>query len=268
MTIGADGRELITSRDGLSVDADVKCVLNVAVTLAAGGRHTEFVDGRLRIVRRKDGVRTVAICADSSLHGAAFDGAAVNAFLIGHEGLRTYAVRLHEELLSVAAAACGRDMGVIDRGIRVAASQYRVCVSVAVKTIRRHFAGGRAPCMHAVFIGTGCTGVATDAENLLRRSLMHEALYVLVAIDAGKLHGTVDRVLKLLAIHEQRNRLTVDVLGQRCLAVASQAVLVFELVLGANGEGRAQQRQRERTEQDPAGNLHDYEETPDAVVSP
>jgi hypothetical protein len=39
-------------------------------------------------------------------------------------------------------------------------------------------------------------------------------------------------------------------------------------VLGTNGEGRAQQKERKRTEQDPAGNFHAYEETPDAFGSP
>jgi hypothetical protein len=32
-------------------------------------------------------------------------------------------------------------------------------------------------------------------------------------------------------------------------------------VLGASGEGRAQQKDRKRTEQDSAGNFHGYEET-------
>jgi hypothetical protein len=36
-------------------------------------------------------------------------------------------------------------------------------------------------------------------------------------------------------------------------------------VLGASGEDRAEQRDREGTEQDPAGRFHAYEETPDAI---
>jgi hypothetical protein len=36
-------------------------------------------------------------------------------------------------------------------------------------------------------------------------------------------------------------------------------------VLGASGEGRAQQKECERTEQDSAGNFHAIEETPAAT---
>ena len=75
-------------------------------------------------------------------------------------------------------------------------------------------------------------------------------------------------MLEFFAIHEQRNRLSVDVFGQRCVAVAREAVFVFQLMLGTNGEGRAQQKDRERTEQDPAGTFHEYEETLDEVSSP
>ena len=91
---------------------------------------------------------------------------------------------------------------------------------------------------------------------------MREALHVLVAVHACKLHRAVDGVLELLAIHKQRNLLAIHVFGQGVVAVASEAIFVFQLVLGASGEGRAQQKEHERTEQDPAGNFHDYEETP------
>jgi hypothetical protein len=78
----------------------------------------------------------------------------------------------------------------------------------------------------------------------------------------------VDRVLKLLAIDKQGHLFSIDVLRQRGVTVAGEAVFVFELMLGANGERRAQQKERERTEQDSAGNFHGYEETLDALRSP
>ena len=109
--------------------------------------------------------------------------------------------------------------------------------------------------------------MTTCAKDLLRRSLVREALHVLVAIDTRKLHRAVDGVLKLLAIHKERDLFAVHIFCQRCVAVAGEAVFIFELVLGASGEDRAEQKDREGTEQDPAANFHAYEETPDAIRS-
>jgi hypothetical protein len=64
-------------------------------------------------------------------------------------------------------------------------------------------------------------------------------------------------VLKFLTVDEEGDRLAVDVFGQRAVAMAGEAVFVFEFVLGTSGEGRAQQKESERTEQDSAGNFHD-----------
>jgi hypothetical protein len=50
--------------------------------------------------------------------------------------------------------------------------------------------------------------------------------------------------------------------------VAGEAVLILQLVLGANGKGRAQQKECERTEQGSAGILHVYEETPLVIPLP
>ena len=43
--------------------------------------------------------------------------------------------------------------------------------------------------------------------------------------------------------------------------MAAEAVFIFQFVLGASGEGRAQQKENARREQDSAGNFHAYEET-------
>lgn len=43
--------------------------------------------------------------------------------------------------------------------------------------------------------------------------------------------------------------------------MAGETVFIFQLVLGASGEGRAQQKECERTEQDSAGNFHGDQET-------
>jgi hypothetical protein len=43
--------------------------------------------------------------------------------------------------------------------------------------------------------------------------------------------------------------------------MAGEAIFIFQLVLGASGDNRAQQKECERTEQDSAGNFHVIEET-------
>ena len=96
---------------------------------------------------------------------------------------------------------------------------------------------------------------------------MRETLHVFVAVNAGKLHRAVDGVLEFLAINKQRDLFAVQVLAQRVVAVASEAIFVSELMLGTNGEDRAEQKEHQRTEQDPAGSFHGYEETPDATES-
>lgn len=110
--------------------------------------------------------------------------------------------------------------------------------------------------------------VAGFTGDFFRCRFVHQALHVIVAVDAGQLHRSVYGVLKLLAIYEERDWLSIDIFGQRCLAMTGEAVLIFEFVLGANGEGRAQQKENRSTEQNPAGNFHAYEETLAAVISP
>ena len=68
-------------------------------------------------------------------------------------------------------------------------------------------------------------------------------------------------------IDEEDDRLAVHVGGEGRVTVAGEAVFVLQLVLGASGEGRAQQKECERTEQDSAGNFHAdaLRTTPDVV---
>ena len=63
-------------------------------------------------------------------------------------------------------------------------------------------------------------------------------------------------MLQLLRVDEERNGLAVDVSGEGGVTVAGEAVFIFQLVLGASGDCRAQQKERKRTEQDSAGNFH------------
>ena len=71
----------------------------------------------------------------------------------------------------------------------------------------------------------------------------------------------VDGMLELFRVDEERDGLAVHVFGESGVTMTSEAVFIFQLVLGASGEGRAQQKECERTEQDSAGNFHGDQET-------
>lgn len=156
----------------------------------------------------------------------------------------------------MAAAAGCRNVGVIDGGIGSAAGEYLVSATMAVLAICGDLSAGDDFGMGAVGVGILSVRVAVDAEDLLRRRFVGEALHVFVAVHAGELHGGVYGVLEFFGIDKERDGLAVHVGGQRRIAVAGEAVFVFQFVLGAGGEGRAQQKERERTEQDSAGNFH------------
>jgi len=128
---------------------------------------------------------------------------------------------------------------------------------MAVLAIGGDAAGGRYPGMHAVRVCILRIGMAAPTKHFLWRCVVRKGLDVLVAVHACKLHRAVNGMLELLPIHKQRDLLAIYVFGQGVVAVASEAVFVFRLMLGAIGESRAQQKDRERTEQDSAGNFHD-----------
>ena len=122
--------------------------------------------------------------------------------------------------------------------------------------------------MRTVRVGILRIHVAIGTTHLGRRRLMRKALHILVAVDARKLHGAVDGVFELFCVDEEGDGLAVDVGRERRITVAGEAVFIFQLVLGASGEGRAQQKECERTEQDSAGNFHAIEKTPMAMCAP
>ena len=148
------------------------------------------------------------------------------------------------------------NIGVIDRRIGISARQHLVGISMAVLTICRGLAGSGDLCMRTVRVGVLRVSMAIGAQHFLRRRLVRKALHILVAVHAGQLHGAVNRVLHLFCIDEERHRLSVHVGGEGRVTVAGEAIFIFQLVLGASGEGRAQQKEYERTEQDSAGNFH------------
>ena len=105
----------------------------------------------------------------------------------------------------MAAPAGIGNVGVIHRGVWIAAGQHFVGVSMTVLAIGGGFAGGRDLRMRAVRVGVLRISMAIGAENLLGRRLVRKALHVLVAVHAGQLHGDVDGVLELFCIDEQRD---------------------------------------------------------------
>lgn len=139
----------------------------------------------------------------------------------------------------------------------MAARQYLVSIAMAVLAIGGDFSSGDDLRMRAVRVRIFCASVTARAKHFLRRSLVPQALHIVVAVNAGKLHRAVDRMLQFLPIDKQRDLLAIHVFGQRVVTVTGEAVLVFQLVLGTSGEGRAQQKDHERTEQYSAGNFHD-----------
>jgi len=150
----------------------------------------------------------------------------------------------------------------------MAASQNCVGISMAILACGADGALTSNFRVQAVRISVRSRGMASDTGDLLRSVIVYKALYVLMAIDASEFHRAMDRMLKLLAVYKKRHLLAVDVFVERRFAVAYEAVFIFELVLGMRWEDPAQRKDRERTEQDPAGNFHAYEETPDGIWSP
>ena len=114
VTVSARRGHLIAMRERLPVYALHESAVNVCVALTASRRHIEFVDGRLGIVRRQNGVSAMAVGTNGSPPGTLFIGAPMHALLVADEGLRGLAARLHEKPLPVAAPAGVRNVFMTD----------------------------------------------------------------------------------------------------------------------------------------------------------
>jgi len=196
-------------------------------------------------------VDTVAIGADGSLLRAIGDGAAVNAGLIGEERLRGFAVRLHEELLPVAAAAGCGNVGVAYGRFWVVAGDDGVDVAVAVLAGGRNFAGAGDLGVNAAGVSFVRVGVTLVAGDFFRGRVVGEAFDVGVAIDAGKC--AVNGVLELVLVDGEAVAVAIGHVG---VAVAGEAVGVLELLRGDWGCGRGKKEERGETNEDPANGFH------------
>src|SRR5579863_880849 len=99
MAIGTDGSQAVAAGNSLPVDAGHERLRDLGVTLAAGGRHVEFIDGRMVFVGGQNLMRAVAIGTYRGLLRTVFDGPSVHTLLIGNKRLRTDAVGGVDELL-------------------------------------------------------------------------------------------------------------------------------------------------------------------------
>ena len=100
---------------------------------------------------------------------------------------------------------------------------------MAILASRRRHAVLARNRMLAVGVSLLSVRMALPAGYLLRRSIVHKALHIRVAIDASK-EAPVDSVLQLRLIHEQAQRLPVHIGSQCGIRMAGQAVGIFKLL--------------------------------------
>ena len=191
----------------------------------------------------KNLVRPVTVGAYRGLFHALGDGAAVHALLVGEIRLGAVPAGLHHELLAVAGAASGGNVGMVDPRLGVAGRQQLVRAAVAV-----HAGGGALIAvlygvgMIAAVVGRLLFGVAGGADDLGWSVFVRRGFDVGVAIDARE-HAAVHRILELVGVNVQADRLAVDVLGEAGVAVASQAVVVSRLLCRSRRSSPAQEQE-------------------------
>jgi len=147
VAVGADRRLRVAVADRLAVDALRELLLHPVMALAAGGGNVEFEDGRLVITRGANFMDSVAVRAHRRRGGSGRHRSAVDALLVGIEGLRAESRALHDEFLTVALRARAGNVNVAYRRVRVARRQNLVWAPVAGG------AGGSLPI--SVFSGDG-----------------------------------------------------------------------------------------------------------------
>ncbi len=194
----------------------------------------------------------VAIGANGGLLRAVGDGAAMDAGLIGEEGLRGFAVRLHEELLAVAATAGSGNVGVAHGRFGIVAGDDRVDIAVAILATCGDFAGDGDLGVNAMRVGFVRVGVALVAGDFFRGRIVRDAFDVGVAIDAGE-HGAVNGVLGFVLVDGDA---VAVARGHGGVGVAGEAVGVLELLRGSRGRGPKKKREDEQWNREPTSNVH------------
>jgi len=122
--VGLDGVNAVAVRahrrlpvcfgNGLAMNALLEFLPDLLVALAAGHRHIELKNGRLRILGVQNFVGAVTIGADRRFLGPVGDCMSMNALRIRGDRLDTQAAAFHYELLAVARSASRRNIAVMD----------------------------------------------------------------------------------------------------------------------------------------------------------
>lgn len=139
--------------------------------------------------------------------------------------MRALAAIGHDEFLAVTRAASRRNVGVTYARFRIGRRQQFVRAAVAI-----HAGGGvcvsaghRFGVMAAI-VGGLLVGVASGAADLLWRGFVRGALYIGVAVHAGK-HAAVDGILEGLRINVQAYLFAIDLMSQAGITVAGEALV-------------------------------------------
>ncbi len=231
VTIGADRGLPVAAGNGRAVDALHVLLLDVIVTLGAGGRNVELVDRRLGIDGAQDVVLAVTVGANRGFLGTGCDRFAVDAFLIRSVGRSRHAAGRHRKLLAVAGAAGCRNVGVSHLRLGIAGRQDLVHAAVAVLTLGDvGVAGGRRLRMDTAIVGGLLIGVTVGALGHHRRGIVRESLDVGVAIGAAK--DAMGGGFELGVVDVEADLLSVLVFRESRIAMAGQALVVGHLGRG------------------------------------
>lgn len=212
-------------RNCLPMDALLKILRNLIVALAAGQRHVEFEDRRFCVFGVENFMRAMAVRANRSFFRARGNCVSVHARRIRSNHLRALATIFHDEFLAMARPTGGGNIGVMHPRFWIACGQQLMRTAVAINA-----AGGmRVAPLHsltvkAAVIGGLLIGVAGRAGNFLRSGFVRCALYVRMAINAGK-HAAVNRILEGLRVDMQADSLAVDVVRQAGVTVAGETFI-------------------------------------------
>ena len=222
MAIGAHRRLPVALGDGLSVDALVEFLGDGIVTLAAGRRHIELENRRLRVPGVENLVRAVAVGADRGLLRAGGNGMSVDTLLVRCHHLGALSAVLHYKFLAVARAAGRGNVGMMHARLRIAGRQQLMRAAVAID------AGGRLAvasldglAVEAAIVRSLLVRVAGGACDFQRRSFVRGTLDVGVAVHAGK-HAAVDGIFESLRIDVQADGFAIDLVSQRGVAMTSE----------------------------------------------
>jgi len=101
--------------------------------------------------------------------------------------------------------------------------------------------------------------MAIDTSRRPPQVLVRRIIRGLVAIHAGK-QIAVDRMLQLVFIDMQADRLAVHLFGHGGVGMAGEAVLIRGPVLGASRNGPNKQRHGKRLNEELSGRVHEFEE--------